>query len=248
MFRQRYLVRETSFPPDYWRIGQAILLAASFLLLLAFVPSSHAQARCRPWSGGVYYSMSGSFISGFQPLYRNSSCSPPSVGTISFGSHGAVDAFNRQSAIDKCNSHNSGSNYSVSAYGSLWSCNPGDDDEDSDTSVSGGGGSGGSDVLRTGAPRSTSLNWPLGSVMVNAELGTEQRDPIPAHGSLWRRHPIGSRNGSTGCGRCLGPRQPVFRSLLPTGRQSRLPGRSDIAAYRRELSLTSSEMAIAAPR
>ena len=142
MFRQQYPVREISFSSDFWRIGRAILLAASFLLLLAFVPSSHAQARCRPWSGGVYYSMSGSFISGFQPLYRNSSCSPPSVGTISFGSHGAVDAFNRQSAIDKCNSHNSGSNYSVSAYGSLWSCNPGDDDEDSDTSVSGGGDSG----------------------------------------------------------------------------------------------------------
>ena len=170
MFRQQYPVREISFSSDFWRIGRAILLAASFLLLLAFVPSSHAQARCRPWSGGVYYSMSGSFISGFQPLYRNSSCSPPSVGTISFGSHGAVDAFNRQSAIDKCNSHNSGSNYSVSAYGSLWSCNPGDDDEDSDTSVSGGGGSGGSgSAYRRAEIHVTKLA--LGSVMVNAELG-----------------------------------------------------------------------------
>ena len=182
MFRHNHLVGYTGFPPGSRRLGQAILLAALFMLLLALVPSSHAQARCRPWSGGVYYSMSGSFISGFQPLYRNSSCSPPSVGTISFGSHGAVDAFDRQSAIDKCNSHNSGSNYSVSPYGSLWSCRPSDDDEDSDSSGggsgsggsgsgSGGSGSGSGSGSRYSRRRIAPQQLPLASVRVSAELG-----------------------------------------------------------------------------
>ena len=175
MFRQQYLVRVIGFHPSSKRLVQAILLAALFMLLLALVPSVQAQGRCRAWSGGKYYSMSGSFISGIQPLYGNSSCSPPSVGTISFGSHGMVDAFDRQSAISKCNSHNSGSNYSVSPYGYLWACNPSGDDEDSGTSGGSGGGSGGggsgSGGGRYSRRRIAPQQLPLASVRVSAELG-----------------------------------------------------------------------------
>ena len=169
MFRKQYLVREFDFQPGSRRLGQAVLMAALFLLLLALAPSAQAQGSCAVFSSNAFFRLpSSGFIRGTQPFYPTRECAPPSRGSISFGKYGSATDRDRQAAIASCNRHNGSSNMTVGRFGGFWSCRLA---SNSDSGSSGGGGSGSGSGSRNSRRRIAPQQLPLASVRVSAELG-----------------------------------------------------------------------------
>ena len=113
---------------------------------------------------------------------------------------------------------------SVSPFGLFWSCDP--------VFGSGGKSSSGDDYeFEHQQPEIHVTKLPLGSVMVNAELGMNSGIQF----QRFDHYAVGVQSvaemGVLDVVDVWGQGHPEFRSLLPAGRQSRLPGRSDIASY-----------------
>lgn len=165
---QKRLMRKVGARIDPERLSLLLLLAALITLLLAAAPGAQAQGSCKLLRYPFYVNRSGDYMSGSHPIYRNSSCSPPSSGTVSFGKYGTVFGGSRESAIAKCISRTSISNMSVGpVYSTGWSCKP-----LSSSGKSGAGQSG--DVTFDGdyyKPEVQVTKLPLGNIMVSAELG-----------------------------------------------------------------------------
>ena len=152
-----------------------LLLAATLLVLLLALPSAKAQSSCYRWDFRVSFWMPDSgFVKGSKALYDNSSCAGVSVGTISFGKYGSVWGGSRSSAAATCNSQNGFDDMYVKPFGSVfWSCardSKGDSRGGSSSSSSGGSSSGSNADWHQPAPIHVT-KLPIGSVMVNAELG-----------------------------------------------------------------------------
>ena len=172
MFRQKYLVRESTFHIGHWRLVRVALLAAVLLLLLAALPSAQAQGsgmRCAYLNSRASFWMPNSgFITGTVPIFLNHNCTPPSEGTLWAGQHGMVDPWNRQAAIEKCNTYNGHSN-TVSPFGLFWSCNPSIDSGDGRSG--GKRGSSSRSANSVAAPKQQGFERPMTGVQVAAELG-----------------------------------------------------------------------------
>ena len=156
-----------------WRMEHKFLsfifvLAALVWLHMAAAPSAQAQrGQCVLYNARFYYRHPESgYIRGTHSLYTNSSCTPPSSATINYGKYGSVDSFTAEEAVAKCKRHLGFSNMQVAPGGLRWWCKP----------ISGSGGGSGSGSSSGGSafyvkPEIQASKLPLGSIMVNAELG-----------------------------------------------------------------------------
>ena len=149
------------------RHSRLLLLAGLlFVLLIMALPSVDAQSSCYRWDYlSSFWMPDGNFVRGKKAIYQSSDCSGESVGTIGFGKYGSVRGGGRAAAAATCNSRNGFTDMYAKPFGSIfWSCNR--DSSGGDSSKGSGGGSG----WYQPAPVHVS-KLPLGSVIVNAELG-----------------------------------------------------------------------------
>ena len=157
------------------RFLSMMLLLAGLLLLLAAAPSVQAKDghRCVPHygSGWHYWLADSGYMRGKQPMYRDSGCAPPSGGAFDWGTYGSVIAGDRASAIAICIKHTGISNMTARPGGGLWQCKPLFDSNSNGGSSSGGGGGSSNRAGFFVKPEIKASKLPLGSVMVNAELG-----------------------------------------------------------------------------
>ena len=175
MFIVKHPVRESGIRIESRYLSWVFLLAGLLLLMMAAAPSVQAKEghRCVPHygSGWHYWLADSGYMRGIQPMYRSSECEPPSRAKFDWGTYGSTIAGSRASAIAICIKYTGISNMEARPGGGLWQCKPIFDSKVKSGSSAKSYGSSSSRSVFYVKPEIHTSKLPLGTVMVNAELG-----------------------------------------------------------------------------